>query len=70
MKLLTGVVKQATTIASVEQVELGDIMELSVVGQVLKWARHMHLLGGLSLCRAVGWNMQKQLSSDGSPTLA
>ena len=39
---MTGVVKQATRIASVEQVELGDIMELSVIGQVLKWARHMH----------------------------
>ena len=29
-------------IASVEQVELGNIMEFSVVGQVLKWARQMN----------------------------
>ena len=48
------------SIASVELVDLGNIMELSITSQVLKWARQMHLSGGLSLCRAVGWNMKNQ----------
>ena len=33
-----GYREQAMGIASVEQVELGNIMELSITGQVLKWA--------------------------------
>ena len=41
--------EKALRIASVEQVELGNIMEVSVVGQVLKWARRMNPSGGLSL---------------------
>ena len=45
-------------IASVEHVELVNIMELSVMGQVLKCARQMNPSGGLLLCRAVGWNMR------------
>ena len=35
-------------------------MELSIRGQVLKWARQMELSGGLSLCKAVGWNMKNR----------
>ena len=31
--------EKAMRIASVEQIELGNIMELSITGQVLKWAR-------------------------------
>ena len=50
--------EKATRIASVEQVELENIMELSIMGQVLKWATHMNPSGGLSLCKAVGWNMR------------
>ena len=43
--------------ASAEQVELENIMEMSIAGQVLKWARQMNLSGGLSLYKAFGWNM-------------
>ena len=39
---MTGVVKQAMRIASVEKVELENIMELSLMGQVLKSARQMN----------------------------
>ena len=39
-------------IASVEQIELGNIMELSITGQVLRWARQSNLSGGLSLREA------------------
>ena len=42
-------------IASVEQSELGNIMELSITGHVLKWARRSNLSGGLSLRTADGW---------------
>ena len=45
---------------SIEQVELESIMEVSVTGQVLKCARQMNLSGGLSLCKAIGWNMRSQ----------
>ena len=45
-------------IASVEQIELGNIMELSITGQVLRWARHSNLSGGLSLRKADGWNLK------------
>ena len=38
-------------IASVEQVELGNIMELSVTGHVLKWARQ-------SRAKKYGWNLK------------
>ena len=67
---LYGSREKAMRIASVEKVELGNIMELSVVGQILKWERQMNLSGGLSLCSAVGWNTKKPWSSDGRPTLA
>ena len=50
--------EKAMRIASVEHVELRNIMELSVMGQVLKCARQMNFSGGLSLCRAVGWNIR------------
>ena len=45
-------------IASVEQIELGNIMELSITGQVLKWARQSNLSGGLALRKADGWNLK------------
>ena len=45
-------------IASVEQIELGNFMELSITGQVLKWARQSNLSGGLSLRKSDGWNLK------------
>ena len=33
-------------------------MELSITGQVLKWARQSNLSGGLSLSTADGWNLK------------
>ena len=43
-----GCCEKAMRIASVEQIELGNIMELSIAGQVLRWARQSNLSGGLS----------------------
>ena len=45
-------------IESVEQIELGNIMELSIAGQVLRWARQSNLSGGVSMRKADGWNMK------------
>ena len=45
-------------IASVEQIELGKITELSITGQVLRWARQSNLSGGLPLCTADGRNLK------------
>ena len=53
-----GYREKARRIASVEQIELGNIMELSITGQVLKWARQVNLSGGVSLCKANGWNLK------------
>ena len=50
--------EKAMRIASVEQIELGNIMELSITGQVLRWARQSNLLGGVSLRRADGWSLK------------
>ena len=47
-------------IASVEQVELGNIMELSITGRVLKWARPSNLSGGHPLRKADGWDLKNQ----------
>ena len=53
-----GIVKKAMSIASVEQIELGNILEQSITGQVLMWARQSNLSGGLSLRKADGWNLK------------
>ena len=45
-------------IESVEQIELGSIMELSIAGQVLMWAKQSNLSGGVSLREEDGWNMK------------
>ena len=45
-------------IASVEKVELGNLMELSITGQVLRWARQSNLSGGLSSRKSDGWNLK------------
>ena len=47
-----GYREKAMRIASVEQVKLGNIMELSITGHVLKWARQSNLSKGLSLSKA------------------
>ena len=39
---------------SVEQTELGNIMELTIAGQVLRWTRQSNLSGGVALCKS-GW---------------
>ena len=39
-------------------IELGNIIELSIAGQVLKWARQSNLAGGVSLRKADVWNMK------------
>ena len=36
-------------IESVERIELGNIMELSITGQVLRWVKQSKSTGGLSL---------------------
>ena len=38
--------------------DLGNIMELSITGQVLKWARRSNLSGRLLLRKADGWNLK------------
>ena len=53
-----GYREKAMRIASVEQIELGNIMELSITGQVLRWARQSNSSGGLSLRKADGWNLK------------
>ena len=53
-----GYCEKAMRIASVEQIELASIMELSITGQVLKWARQSNLSRGLSLHKADGWNLK------------
>ena len=45
-------------IESAEQIELGNIMELLIAGQVLRWARQSNLSGGVSLRKADGWNVK------------
>ena len=55
---IDGYQEKARRIASVEQIELGNIMELSIAGQLLRWARRANLSGGVSLCKADGWNMK------------
>ena len=45
-------------IASVEQVELANIIKLSITGRVLKWERQWNLSRGLSLRKADGWHMK------------
>ena len=47
-----GYREKTMCIASVGQFELGNIMDLSITGHVLKWARQSHLSGGLSLSKA------------------
>ena len=45
-------------IASVEHIELGNFVELSITGHVLKWATQSNLSEGLSPRKADGWNLK------------
>ena len=47
-----GYCESALRIASVEQIEVGNIMELSITGQVLKWARRSNFSGILNCKRS------------------
>ena len=51
---IDGYREKAMMMASVEQVEWGTIMELSITGHVLIWARRSHLSGKLSLRKTDG----------------
>ena len=53
-----GYREKSMRIESVEQIELGNITELSTTGQVLRWARQSNLSGGVSLRNANEWNMK------------
>ena len=53
-----GCREKSMRIASVEQTELGNIMDLSITGQVFRWARQSNFTGGVSLRRADGWNLK------------
>ena len=53
-----GHCEKAMRIASVEQIELGNVMELSITGQVLEWARQSNLSGGLSPRKVDGRNLK------------
>ena len=55
---IDGSRKKVMRIASVEQIELGNLMELSITGQVLKLARQSNLSGGLFLRKSDGWNLK------------
>ena len=49
-----GYCEKAMRIASVKQLDLGNIMELSVTGQLLKWARRSNL-SGRTVTTESGW---------------
>ena len=55
---IDGSREKVMRIASVEQIELDSLMELSITGQVLRWARQSNLSGGLSLRKSDGWNLK------------
>ena len=55
---IDGYREKTRRIANVEQIELGNIMELSITGQLIREARRANLSGRVSLCKANGWNMK------------
>ena len=55
---IDGSREKVMRIASVEQIELGNLMELSITGQVLKWARQSNVSGGLFSRKSDGWNLK------------
>ena len=55
---IDGYREKARRIANVEQIELGNIMELSFAGQLFRGEGQASMSRGLSLCKANGWNMK------------
>ena len=55
---IDGYREKARRIANVEQVELGNIMEFSIAGQLFRGEGQASMSRGLSLCKANGWNMK------------
>ena len=55
---IDGYREKARRIASLEQVEMGNSMELSISGQLLRGAKRVSIRGGISLCKDDGWNMK------------
>ena len=53
-----GCREKAMKIASVEQVESGNIVELSIAGHVLKWTRQSNFSRRASLRKGDGWNLK------------
>ena len=53
-----GYCEIAMRIATAEQIELGNIMVLSIAGQMLRWPRRSNVLGGVSRRRADGWKLK------------
>ena len=49
---------RAIRIARVEQLDFGNIMEFSITGHVLNWARQSNFSRGLSLRNGDGWNLK------------
>ena len=60
-KQLTGT-DTAMRIKSVEHIGLGSIMELSITGQVIRWARQPNLSGGVSLRKSVNTTLRLTFS--------
>ena len=55
---IDGYREKARRIASPEQVEMGNSMELSISGPLLRGATRVSIRGGISLCKDDGWNMK------------
>ena len=55
-----GYREKAMKIASVEQVKLGNIMELSVTGHVLKWARQSNFCKERRCAKQMKWNLKNR----------
>ena len=65
-----GYREKAMMIASVKQVELGNIMELSITGQVLKWETESNRSGG-TVAEERRWKEPEESQSlDSCQTLA
>ena len=56
-----GYREKAMRNAGVEQIELGNIMELSITGRVLKWARQSNISGRRSLRKTDVWNLKRSI---------
>ena len=58
LEAIDGYREKTRIISSLEQFELGNIMELSISCQLLGGARQMSFHGGISLCKKDGWDMK------------